>query len=365
MLGQVQINNLNLMQGPITEIERHLLFVGRGSGTNEDTVQMVNTDTDLDLVLGASASTLKEELHSAMVNAGQNWIATVVPLATATSWEDGVYLAMKAGSVEGVVVTDPIDSAADVSAAQELAAEIMATYRRPLFFMLTAAAIDAESETWSDYAARVKNLVADVAAPNVMVAPLLVGEIAGRLCNRAVTVADTPMRVKTGALIGVDSLPVDSTGREMDMAVLTDLANARLSVPQTYPEFPGIYWGDGALLDAPGGDYQVIENLRVIHKAMRRVYPIAVGLIGDRQLNSTPASIEATKSILLKPLLEMARATDINGVTFVGEIEPPSDGDIQITWVNKYEVIIHMQVGPYDCPKKIGVNIALDLRNPI
>lgn len=41
------------------------------------------------------------------------------------------------------------------------------------------------------------------------------GVLAGRLCNRAVTVADSPARVKTGALLnlGSDELPEDGTGK--------------------------------------------------------------------------------------------------------------------------------------------------------
>ncbi len=367
-LGQVQINNLNQMQGPVADIENHLAFIGRGTGEGEDTVLLVNTNTDLDKVLGAAASTLKTQLEAAKVNAGQNFVATVVPLASGTTWQDGVDLVMRAGTVEAFVITDPVSDAAVVADMQTKAAEIMGQYMRPVFFIATGAGIDTENETWSDYGARVKNLVSDVSAQNVMVVPTLYGAdqgaLAGRLCNRSVTVADTPMRVQTGALIGAfTSKPVDSTSRELDMAILTDLANARLSVPQWYPDIPGVYWGDGALLDVPGGDYQVIENLRVVQKAMRRVYPLAVTRIGDRKLNSTPPSMEASKSIFMKPLLEMSHSVDILGIPFPGEIEPPKDGDIVISWKSKYEVEIYMMVRPYNCPKKITVNIALDLNN--
>lgn len=368
-LGQVQINNLNLMQGPVAEIEHHFLFVGRGSGTSEDTVLSVNTDTDLDAVIGSSDSTLKSQLQAAKLNAGQNWVATVVPLASGTTWQDGVDMAMAAGAVEAVVVTDPVSSSSDVAAMHAKAAEIMGQYMRPLFFIATGAGIDGSSESWSDYTARVKNLVNDVAAANVMVVPTIYGPdqgaLAGRLCNRSVTVADTPMRVQTGGLIGSEfaNKPADNTSRELDMAILKDLADERLSVPQWYPDIAGIYWGDGVLLDIQGGDYQVVENLRVVQKAMRRVYPLAVSRIGDRKLNSTPASMEASKSVFMKPLLEMSHSVDILGIPFPGEIEPPQDGDIVISWKSKYEVDIYMMVRPYNCPKKIGVNIALDLNN--
>nr|WP_235781932.1 DUF2586 family protein [Shewanella vesiculosa] len=57
----------------------------------------------------------------------------------------------------------------------------------------------------------------------------------------------------------------------------------------------GIYWGDGSTLDAAGGDYQYIENIRVVHKASREVRILAIRRIGNRALNSTPNSIELNK----------------------------------------------------------------------
>ena len=82
------------------------------------------------------------------------------------------------------------------------------------------------------------------------------------------------MRVATGALVGEwTERPVDVDGRRLDMSVLSDLDKARFSVPQWYPDYSGTYWADGTVLDVPGGDYQVIENVRVIQKCMRQVYP--------------------------------------------------------------------------------------------
>ena len=60
-----------------------------------------------------------------------------------------------------------------------------------------------------------------------------------------------------------------------------------------------MYWGDGNVLDVNGGDYQVIENLRVVQKCMRRVYPLAVARIGDRRLNQTPASIAQAQTAFM------------------------------------------------------------------
>ena len=96
---------------------------------------------------------------------------------------------------------------------------------------------------------------------------------------------------------------------------------------------------------------------------MRRIYPLAVGRIGDRKLNSTPASIESNKTYFQRPLREMSKSAEILGTVFPGEIHPPKDDAIQIIWKSKYEVEIYLTVQPYNCPKSITVNIALDLRN--
>ena len=124
-----------------------------------------------------------------------------------------------------------------------------------------------------------------------------------------------------------------------------------------------MYWGDGNVLDVNGGDYQVIENLRVIQKCMRRVYPLAVARIGDRRLNQTPASIAQAQTYFMAPLRAMSRSRTILGIVFPGEIEPPQEGDITLTWVSKYSVEICLAARPYNCPKKITCNLLLDLTN--
>ena len=186
----------------------------------------------------------------------------------------------------------------------------------------------------------------------------------GRLCNAAVTVADSPMRVATGALVGSwTERPADKSGRRLDMSVLEGLDKARFSVPQWYPDYEGMYWADGNVLDVNGGDFQVIENVRVIMKAMRRVYPLAVARIADRRFNSTPASIAQNKTYFMRPLREMSRSVTILGQTFPGEIYPPEDGDITVSWPSRTSVELYMAVRPYNCPKKITCNLFLDLNN--
>lgn len=375
MLGRVQINKLNLIQGPLPSIENFFLFVGQGVGVGTGRLITLNQDTDLDAVLGGAPSRLKADIAAARLNAGQNWSACVLPLdaalqadAWADAWQDAVDFAMLHTSVEAVALTDPITRKADVEAMQAKAEGIMARYMRPLFFMGRTPEFDAETQTWGDYVTACGPLLSGVAADQCMISCTIwgpeLGTLAGRLCNRSVTVADSPMRVATGPLLGAwAEKPVDKDGRTLDMSVLEALDRARFSVPQWYPDYPGTYHGDGNVLDVPGGDFQAIENLRVVQKGMRRVYPLAVARIADRGLNNTPASIAAAQSYFMRPLREMAKCRKILGRVFPGEIMPPRDGDIAMTWPGKYAVEIYMALRPYNSPKSITCNLLLDLSN--
>ena len=378
MLGTVQINNLNLKQGELASVENYFLFTGIAAADCPNTGKLVTVDqaTDLDAVLGAAASDLKTQVTAARLNAGQNWYGCVLPytvLETAAdaldaAFESAVNTAMEHVKVEAIIRTDPITRAASVEAMQAQAEAIMAKYMRPLWIMARAPEFKSASQAFADYQAQASALQQGIAADQVMLTPSLWGHeqgtLAGRLANESVTVADSPMRVPTGALVGVwSNKPTDKTGRVIDLSVLKALDAARFSVPQWYPDYEGMYWGDGNVLDVNGGDFQVIENLRVIQKCMRRVYPLAVARIGDRRLNQTPASIAQAQTAFMAPLRAMSRSRTILGIVFPGEIEPPKEGDITLTWVSKYSVEVYIAARPYNCPKKITCNLLLDLTN--
>ena len=112
----------------------------------------------------------------------------------------------------------------------------------------------------------------------------------------------------------------------LELATLQALEANRFSVPMWYPDYDGLYWSDGRTLDVEGGDFQAIESLRVVDKAARRVRLLAIPKIADRSLNSTPTSIAAHQQYFAKTLREMARSTQINGVTFPGEVKAPLEG---------------------------------------
>ena len=367
MWPYVQINNLNQMQGPVTEVERHLLFIG-SAPNNTGKLLSLNTQSDFDTLLGEADSELKTNLQAARDNAGQNWTAAAYVLPGNGDWLDAAREAQLTQSFEGIVVLGQDWDEATINAAHALNQELIAQWGRWQFLLLAVQGIDNDSvtgELWADYEATLAALQDGIKADSVALIPQLwpnlIGVYAGRLCNRAVSVADSPCRVKTGALVGLGNKPVDKDGIPLPLATLQTLEQNRYSVPMWYPDYDGLYWADGRQLDAEGGDYQVIENLRVAYKVARRVRIRAIARIGDRSFNSTPGSTAAAITYFGKDLREMARAITINGQPFPGDIASPQDGDITIQWIAKNLVSVYVVVRTMDCPKGIAVNIMLDL----
>ena len=371
MFPGVQINTLNQLSGTTKEIECHALFVGVGS-TNGGKLLAVTPDSDLDVLLGATESELKKHVIAAMKNAGQNWFAHVYVAA-----EDNydfvacVKKANETASFEYCVNTHHlgIDKTA-INKLQECYAELVAKLSRRTFFIQAMPPINADSdegESWDQYVQKLTALQQGIAADHVMLIPTLFGNdagaLAGRLANRAVSIADSPARVQTGALLGLGRAepPLDKDNNPLTLAHLKSLEMARYSVPMWYPDFDGIYWADGRTLDVEGGDYQVIEYVRVADKAARRVRLLAIAQIANRAFNSTASSMEYHQSYFAKPLREMSRSTTINGKDFPGECMSPKEDAVVITWKNKNQVEIFITVRPYDCPKDITANILLDL----
>ncbi|MGL6434913.1 DUF2586 domain-containing protein [Aeromonas caviae] len=367
MWPYVQINNLNQMQGPVTEVERHLLFIG-SAASNTGKLLSLNTQSDFDTLLGEGDSELKTNLLASRDNAGQNWTAAAFVLPEDGDWLAAVRTAQQTQSFEGVVVLGQEWDQAGINAAHALNQELIAKWGRWQFMLLAVPGIVSTgegSQDWSEYEATLAALQDGIAASSVSLVPQLwpnlAGVYAGRLCNRAVSIADSPCRVKTGALVGLGNKPVDKAGSTLPLATLQTLEQNRYSVPMWFPDYDGTYWADGRTLDAEGGDYQVIENLRVAYKTARRMRLRAIARIGDRSFNSTPGSTAAAIMYFGKDLREMAKATTINGQPFPGDIASPKDGDISIQWTAKNLVSVYVVVRTVDCPKGITVNIMLDL----
>ncbi|WP_447075814.1 DUF2586 domain-containing protein [Vibrio alginolyticus] len=368
--GKVEVNNLNLGQGGIPEIERHLIYIGRTDKAElQGKVTRVNNMTNLDDVVADDA--LGANVKAAQLNGKQNWTGAIFGLAADATWQEAVDIANRTDSFEGVCIVDVVTDKADFTAMQDKATELTSKLGRWVFFLTACPGITAEGEgaqTWSDYETAMLTLVKDVAANLVTPVPQLngnnVGVLGGRLCDRAVTVADSPMRVATGSLLGLGEMPVDSAGKPLEMSTIAALAEARYSLPQWYADMEGIYWTDGSTLEAKGGDYQFLEYVRPVHKLNRRVRIKAIRRIADRILNSTPPSIELNRTYFSKDMRDMSKTTEIGGIQFPGEIMPPRDEDVSIQWMTKTKVNIGLMVRPHNCPKHIVVNIGLDLSNP-
>ena len=363
-LGRVTVNNLNLYQGPIAAIERTFLFIGPAPKKHNEVLNL-NAQTDIDALLGDSDSDLKTQLKAAQANGGQHWSAYAVPLKEADKWQDAFELAMKQDvSPEAAVITNPATNKTQLQAMHAASLAAINQYGRRVIFIATTAGITQE-QTWDDYLKKQKAVVNTVAAPRVCVVPQLhgnnVGVLAGRLCNIKVSIADSPMRVATGSLVSLGVAPKDKDGRLLPSAIVSELDKARLSVPQVYPDYPGRYWGDANMLEQPGGDYQVMEHVRIVDKAAREIRLLAISRIADRRLNSTAASIAFNKNYFMKPLREMSHSVRFMGEVYPGEIHPPQDSDIEIKWKNTTDVEIYLSLQPYNAPKSITVNIALDL----
>jgi len=365
--GKVEVNNLNLGQGGIPEIERHLLYIGRTDKAElQGKITRVNNMSNLDDVVADDV--LGENVKAAQLNGKQNWTGAIFGLAADDTWQAAVDIANRSDSFEGICICDVISDKAEFDAMQAKATELTSKLGRWIFFLAACPGIDKESQTWADYETTMLALVKGVAANQVTPVPQLngnnVGVLGGRLCDRAVTVADSPMRVATGNLLGLGKMPVDSADAPMEMSTIATLANARYSLPQWYADMEGIYWTDATTLETKGGDYQYLEYVRPVHKLNRRVRIKAIRRIGDRILNSTPPSIELNRAYFRKDMRDMSKTTEIGGITFPGEIMPPRDEDVTIQWMSKTKVMIGLMVRPHNCPKHIVVNIALDLSNP-
>ncbi|EKC4220826.1 DUF2586 family protein [Salmonella enterica subsp. enterica] len=375
---QVVINQLNTRQGGKRDIARTLLMVGEHTTIIPPTP--VTAQTDLDTLLGTDASPLRNNLQAFLDNAGQSamiWLATLQKTQPASkaqaaqsdtvagTWIDVVRTAQATVSAEGVVVVLNDATTDDINKAQQLREELINKYQRWTWFILAVRGCGT-GEKWAEYVTAMTALQKGIAAYVVQLTPMLFGNepglLAGRLCNPSVTIADSPARVATGALVnmGRNDKPQDSDKRELDIATIKALNMARFSVPTWYPDYEGYYWADGVTLDVDGGDYQAIEYLRVADEMARQVRLLAIPKIADRSLNSTPVSIAAHQQLFAKPMRDGAKSLKINGTVFPGLCMSPRDGDVQITWPEKDKVQIAIVVRPYNCPKEITISIMLD-----
>lgn len=373
-LGKATVENLNLGQGEIQGIEKIALFVGTSEKGQTD-VEALGQQTNLEEVFGSKETgTLVKQIEAARLNGGQDWMAYGIGLSASANWTTVVDTVMESVSVEYIVITDPITQKQDLLDLQEKATKLLGTKSRRTFFVCCIDGIQS-GQSWGAYTGKKKtgteeavpgviDITDGVVADRVMVVPNLFGTdlgfLAGRLATNKATIADSPMRVKTGAALGLKEIPKDTDGRPLDLAVLETLDSNRFSVVQWYDDYEGLYFADGNLLDATGGDYQKIENLRPVDAVARRVRIMAIQRIADRILNNTGPSIAAHEVYFGTPLREMSVRRFEGGQEIPGLIQPPKEDDVTIQWLSNQEVQIDIQVRPYNSAKKISVGISLN-----
>lgn len=362
-LGTVQVNNLNQGNGEIEAIERHFLFIGAAGNVSEES-QLFSVGAQTDLSETFADSALRDQLIAAQLNAGQNWTAAVYPLATGEELADAIAAANAVQSFEIIVFCDEQTTQTEIEDTHAEMFALRASHGRFVSALIATPGIDAETQTWSQFEAAAAALQNGIAAHLVTLVPQLhgnnIGVLAGRLCNRSVSIADSPMRTATGAILGLGEAPIDSADAALTLATLNTLSNNRFSVPQWYADYDGVYWGDAQTLDTNGGDFQYLEDVRIVHKGSREVRILAIKKVADRALNSSANSTEYHKSYFLKPLRAMSKSTTVNGVPFPGEVKPPVEGDVTIVWENTTDIVIYLIVRTIESAKNITVNILLD-----
>lgn len=371
-IGSVDIVKVDNNQGNFKEVERVFLYLGKIADPDlAGEIIPIGGASDLDEALGAGESELKTQIAAARQNArSENFAAYAIGTGDGQDWKETLYAALDKPAdlnIEAVVLCTPFESKAEVTAAYAAASEVLSRFAKFIAVIGCCTGIDAETETWGTYATRIAALTDGVAAERVCIVPLLHGNdlgcVAGRLCDPGVSIADSPMRVATGALIGLGDSPVDKNGSPLIMATIQALAGKRFCVPQWYSGYDGIYWADMATLAAEGSDYDVYENLRVVDYCARRVRTLAIARIADRRLNNTSESVAVNETYFMRPLIDASRSVLMGGVELPAMIQPPDDGDITITWISRTEVSIAIMARPYNCPKKIKVYLGLDLSN--
>ena len=373
--GSVTVIDENRNQTTPAGVERTALFVGRGLAGHASLETLVTLDSQskLDDLLGAGDRELKTQLQAAQQNGGQNWFAYayVADPSTGIANMGDIASALDEAKPELLVwlIPQAMAAAGDLSdQLDDMAALIagqLAAYGRRIIMLAAVRGIEPGTETWSAYQTLLTTEINGLINHRVAFVPQLhgndIGVLAGRLCRHEVSIADSPMRVATGALLGLGDTPTDLDGNPLSEATLAALDTAGYSVPQRYPDYPGVYWGDCNLLESPTGDFQVIEYLRPLDKAARAVRLMAIAKIANREFNSTPGSIAAHKTYFARPLREMSQSRRAFGVTLPGDILPPDDDAIVIQWISKTEVEIYVTAQPYNSPKKITAKMALDL----
>ncbi len=355
MIGSITTTNENLMKSAAEGIERRFIFIGDGT-KNQDQVIMITQDSDLLDLIGEGKLYDQVQAFSDNVLAGGAFLGAVYPVDAKTQSEiiDDV---LASGFIPEIFIfSDIVTSQAEIETLQ-VAMNALEAKGIFAFSMVSLPGIDKDTQTWAEYQTAMNDIVKDAVAENVVAVPLLngnnIGVLAGRLCREDLSVADTPIRTKTGPVLSLGSMPIDKNDVRYSNAEASALNIIRLSVPQKYPSKAGVYWSDATTLDTTVGDYKVTDVLRPVLKAMRKVHARMFPRLGDRTLSDTKVSIKAGENYAAKPLREMAETTTRGEEILPGDIYPPKAGDVNITFVSDEQITVSVGVRPIKSAKKI------------
>lgn len=361
MFPKATINAYNRRKGQNRAIERTVLFVG-----DINTFQSVSAETDFAQLNTPRNNLLKQALITFNQNCSADWLGYAQQGgANVNTAINAVKTAAERASFEFVLFSSEYSATrAFLTQLQSLYTELLNTYQRRVFFIVPYP-ID-NSKSWSEWETAATALTQGIAADHVMVVPQFFGQdaaaLAGRLANSAVTVADSPARVRTGALQGLGAdKPLDKNRAPLALSTVQHFERQRFTSVMWYPDYEGLYFTDGNTLDVEGGDFQVIENVRIVDKACRRIRLLALAKIADRSFNNSSASIEVHKTYFTSVIREMAKSAQIGSEIFPGECYEPNDESIEIQWLNKNQVNIYIQIQPLESPKIINAAVMLDL----
>ena len=360
-LGKVTVTTGAQGPGAFPAIEGVGLFLGEASAGLGATAPL-GPGSDLATLFGVG--NLVDTLEIARANAGPRWQCFAHGHTGAQSWSDVIDAALVACDPEFIVVCRPVSSGTELSDLQTQAETLLAQARR-VFIVAAFRGIDNTPTTgdasWAAYFTACQTITTGIAASRVLVTPLVwggeQGALAGRLARFASEkISRSPMRVRSGAIASAGSKPVAANNADeaLSLATLEALDGERFTVFQWYEGREGVYLADGNTLEATGGDFPVIEWLRVTDKAARRVRLVAIAAIADDEVDNTPAGNAAFATRLTAPLRQMAG---------LKELRPLAKDAITVSWSGLNTVAIHMKVRPPSAPKDIQVSITLDTSN--
>ncbi|CAM4261237.1 DUF2586 domain-containing protein [Pseudoalteromonas maricaloris] len=360
--GKVSVAAIQTGSGATKEVERTALFIGQAPA-NIGSILPINAQSDFDDLFGGDDSPLKTQIAAWQRNGDELVSGYAIPHGAG---DDVMALIDKAMdqdvSPEIIVICTPVTGKAEIESYQAKALEILSSLARRVRFLIAAPGLS-DGQNWSDLVTALQPLTNGIVGDRVAVVPLLFGDelgaVTGRLCKRAVTIADSPMRVLTGAM-SLMPLPEDAAGNPLTNATTSALDALRFSCTQFYPDFDGVYFGDVNMLDAEGGDFQQIETGRIVDKAARAVRIIAIQQIKNRRLNNSTTGIEFGKRTLAKPLRDMSKSVNIGADKFPGLIDTPKDDSINLTFMDERTLQVVLKVKPIDSPSTIIVGIMLD-----